>query len=299
MFGRHPATLYSAPQKDYQMSNHQDLAETVAGILFAKAQLRLNAMFAEHGALHPEQLPESVSTEILRRALVETAAVGFPSIDLPALSHDILSFMHSAFHAAAELIKLSGKVTDVFEPARGVDSAVVLAGYGLPVAPYDLEAMCIRAKPTNDIDAALALFSRGKTAFVGYDACSAPFCLFMTNCGRTLRQRVPHDPEFSELKMLFERDGGAALPVDPGRSFRPALGLFPRRPEDTISSVAMDVSPTTLIVLSAGWEVEGRRYGASSDGCLPVPLWLVHAVINQPGIAGAFRRAARAPASIQ
>jgi hypothetical protein len=28
--------------------------------------------------------------------------------------------------------------------------------------------------------------------------------------GRTLR---PHDPEFSELKMMFERDSGAALPV--------------------------------------------------------------------------------------
>jgi hypothetical protein len=156
------------------MSNHQDLAETVAGILFAKAQPRLNAMFAEHGALHPEQLPESVSTDILRRALVETPAVDFPSIDLAALSHDILSFMHSAFHAASERIKLSGN-TDVFEPARGVDSAVVLAGYGLSVAPYDLEAMCILAKPTNDIDAALTLFSRDKTAFVGYDVCSAPF----------------------------------------------------------------------------------------------------------------------------
>jgi hypothetical protein len=281
------------------MSNNYDLAETAAAILFEKAQPRLDALLAEHGALHPEQLPESVSTEILRRAIVETAAVDFPCTDLTALSHDILSFMHSAFHAASERISLSDKVTDVFEPARGVDSAVVLAGYGLSVAPYDLEAMCILAEPTNDIDSALALFSRDKTAFVGYDVCSAPFYLFMTNCGRTLRQRVPHDSEFSELKMLFERDGGATLPADPGRSFQPAVGLFPRRPEDTISSVAMEVSPTTLIVLCAGWEVEGQRYGASSDGYLPVPLWLVHAVINQPGIAGAFRRAARAPAPIQ
>ena len=135
--------------------------------------------------------------KILRRALVEAAAVDFPCTDLAALSHDILSFMHPAFHAASKRIGLSGKVTDVFEPARGVDSAVVLAGYGLPVAPYDLEPMCILAKPTNDIDAALALFSRDKTAFVGYDVCSAPLYLFMTNCCRTLRQRVLHDSEFS------------------------------------------------------------------------------------------------------
>ena len=281
------------------MSNRQDLAETAATILFEKAQPRLNALLAEHGALHPEQLPESVSTEILRRALVETAAADFPCTDLAALSHDILSFMHSAFHAASERISLSDKISDVFEPARGVDSAVVLAGYGLPAAPYDLEATRILEKPTNDIDAALALFSRDKTAFVGYDVCGAPFYLFMTNCGRTLRQRVPHDPEFSELKMLFERDDGAALPADPGRNCQPAVGLFPRRPGDTISSIAMDASPTALIVLCAGWEVDGQPYGASSDGYLPVPLWLVHAVINQPEIAGAFRRPARTPAPIQ
>jgi hypothetical protein len=43
----------------------------------------------------------------------------------------------------------------LLEPVRGVDRAVVLASFGLPVAPYDLEAMRIIAKQTKDIDTVL------------------------------------------------------------------------------------------------------------------------------------------------
>jgi hypothetical protein len=283
------------------MPNDCDLADTAAAILFEKAEPRLNALLAAHDASHAEQLPEAMSREIFRRALVETAAADFPCADLEALSHGIQSFTHSAFSAAFERVRLSKKSSDVFEPTRGVDSAVVLAGFGLPVAPYDLEATRILEKPSNDIDTVLALFSCDETAFVGYDVCDAPFYLFMTDCGRTLRQRVPHDPELSELKMLFERGDGAVWPPDPGRSFQPAVGLFPRRLGDTISAVAMDAGPTAgLIVLCAGWEVDGQPYGASSDGYLPVPLWLVRAAINEPDLARAFwHHSVRAPVSIQ
>jgi hypothetical protein len=241
-----------------------------------------------------------VSREIFRCALVETAAADFPCADLEALSHGIQSFTHPASCAALEQMSLSKTSSDVFEPARGVDSAVVLAGLGLPVAPYDLEAVCILEKPTKDIDTVLALFSRDKTAFVGYNVGEAPFYLFMTDCARTLRQRVSHDPEFSELKTLFECGDGAAWPPDPGISFQPAMGLFPRRPGDTISAVALDPGPTSgLIVLCAGWEVDGEPYGASSDGYLPVPLWLVRAAIDQPELASAFWPSVRASVPIQ
>ena len=135
---------------------------------------------------------------------------------------------------------------------------MVLAALGLAVAPYDLEATRILEKPSNDIDTVLALFSRDETAFVGYDVCDAPFYLFMTDCGRTLRQRVPYDPELSELKMLFERGDGAAWPPDPGRSFRPAVGLFPRRPGDTIWAVAMERGPDSRVD-RAVCRVESRR----------------------------------------
>jgi len=61
---------------------------------------------------------------------------------------------------------------------RGVYAAVVLAGFGLPVAPFDLLATRILAKPSNDIDTVLELFSSDKGALVGYNSCAAPFYSF-------------------------------------------------------------------------------------------------------------------------
>jgi hypothetical protein len=282
------------------MSNDHDLAESAAAILFQKAEVRFNALLAEHSGMQVEQLPQSVSREILRRALVDTAATDFPCADLDALSHGIQSFTHPAFCAALEQMKLSKKSSNVFEPARGVDSAIVLAGLGLPVAPYDLETARTLEKPSRDIDAVIALFSRDKTAFVGYDVCNAPFYLFMTDCTRTLLQRVPRDTAMFELKVLFERGDGAAWPPDHGRNFQPFMGLFPRRPGDTISTVAADAGATSgLIVLCAGWEVDGEPHGASSDGYLPVPLCLLHAAIDEPELARVFWYSVRAPEPIQ
>jgi hypothetical protein len=117
------------------MSNDYDLADTTAAILFEKAEPRFNALLAKHSALHAEQFPDSVSREIFRCALVETAAADFPCADLEALSHGIQSFTHPASCAALEQMSLSKTSSDVFEPARGVDSAVVLAGLGLPWLP--------------------------------------------------------------------------------------------------------------------------------------------------------------------
>jgi hypothetical protein len=72
------------------MLNDYDLA-----ILFEKAELRLSTLLAEHDALDAERLPEAVSREIFRRALVETAAADFPCADLEALSHGIQSILYA------------------------------------------------------------------------------------------------------------------------------------------------------------------------------------------------------------
>ncbi|MGC2199362.1 MAG: hypothetical protein WA633_04320 [Stellaceae bacterium] len=99
---------------------------------------------------------------------------------------------------------------------RGIHAAVVLAGYGLPVAPFDLEEMRIRAKTSNDIDTVLDLFSRDKGAYVGYSTRLAPFYLLLTDCISTLRRLVPVHPRLSEVKELFAR-ANQPLPPDPGR----------------------------------------------------------------------------------
>jgi len=75
---------------------------------------------------------------------------------------------------------------DAFEMTSGIYAAVVLAGYGLPVAPFDLEAMRILAKPSSDIDTVRALFSGDRGAYVGYSTCDAPFYLLLTDCVRSL-----------------------------------------------------------------------------------------------------------------
>ena len=94
------------------------------------------------------------------------------------LKHGFRSVTHPAFASVMERMALSCRSAgDAFEMARGIHAAVVLAGWGLPVAPFDLEAMRIRAKPSRDIDTVQALFSADKGAYVGYSTCDAPFYL--------------------------------------------------------------------------------------------------------------------------
>jgi hypothetical protein len=95
--------------------------------------------------------------------------------------------------------------------ARGIHAAVVLAGWGLPIAPFDLNAMRIKATPSNDIDVVQQMFSTEKGAYVGYNTCDAPFYVLLTDCVDTLRQLVPIHPSLAELRQLFAR-GGDSLP---------------------------------------------------------------------------------------
>ena len=111
------------------------------------------------------------------------------------LQHGFRSITHPAFLSAMDRMVVSCRSAgDAFEMARGVHAAIVLAGWGLPVAPFDLEAMCIRAKPSRDIDTVQTLFSADQGAYVGYSTCEAPFYLLVTDCISTLRQLVAAHP---------------------------------------------------------------------------------------------------------
>ena len=120
--------------------------------------------------------------------------------------------------------------------ARGVHAAVVLAGYGFPVAPFDPEGMRILAEPSGDIDTVLDLFSGDKGAYVGYSTCEAPFYLLLTDCVRTLRRLVPVHPRLSDVRELFARVG-RPLPPDSRQSFVHGMAIVGRQPGDTISTV--------------------------------------------------------------
>jgi hypothetical protein len=144
---------------------------------------------------------------------------------------------------------------------------------GLPVAPFDLAATRIRAKPSNDIDTVQALFSADKGAYVGYSTCDAPFYLLLTDCISTLRQLAPVHPMLSELRQLFARQG-ASLPSGPRQPFTPGMAVINRQPGDAISTVGL-IDPDQQggsIMFYAGWQVNGEPYGAANEGYLPVPV---------------------------
>jgi hypothetical protein len=52
------------------MFNRHALADKADAILFEKAEPRLAALFAEHGASHPRELPPAVASEIFQRAVI-------------------------------------------------------------------------------------------------------------------------------------------------------------------------------------------------------------------------------------
>jgi hypothetical protein len=277
-----------------------DILATKGAILFEKTERRLAALLAEHGASDPGELPRALQSQLLQRAILGTAAANFPAANLEMLKHGFRSLTHSAFLTAMERMTLSCRSPcDAFEMTRGIHAAVVLASFGLPVAPFDLGAMCILAKPSNDIDTVLDLFSRDKGAYVGYSSCEAPFYVLLTDCIRSMRRLVPTHPSLAEVKELFTRTG-RSLPADPGQSFIHGSAVIARQPEDTISTVAL-LDPDPMggsVVLYAGWQVNGEPYGTPNEGYMPVPGQLLRAVVNDPRVAYSFWPPGGAPASI-
>ncbi len=120
------------------MSGKHAFADEVGALLFQIAEPRINALLAAHGATDPSELPRGLVGEILRQAVIETAATNFPTANLTALDHGCRSFVHSAFVPAWDRVRsLTATGGDPFSMASGVDAAVLLAGFGLPVAPFD------------------------------------------------------------------------------------------------------------------------------------------------------------------
>jgi hypothetical protein len=270
------------------MFNRHAFADVAGAILMQKAEARLSALLAEHGVSDPGELPVPTQREMLQRALLETTAAVSPTANLEAMRHGFKSFTHPVFFPALERMRLATQGgSDAFAMTTGVYAAVVLAGFGLPVAPFDLMTQRILAQPSKDIDTVLELFSSDKGAFVGYNTCAAPFYVLLTDCVRTLRRLIPVHPRLSEVKLLFERNG-APLPTDPGINFEHGVGVIGRQPGDKISSVGLfdrSLDGGGSLWLYAGWQVDDEPHGAPNDGCMPVPVQLLRAIVNDMGIA--------------
>jgi hypothetical protein len=92
------------PLSEVLMFNHHALADRAGAILFEKAELRMNALLAEHGVSDPKELPPATAFEIFQRAVIETAAATFPTANVEMLTHGFRSFAHPAFSPAYERV---------------------------------------------------------------------------------------------------------------------------------------------------------------------------------------------------
>jgi len=268
------------------MSDSATLADFAITILAKKAEPRLRELLAEHGATGPEQVSKEIAGEIFRRAIIETAGLYFPEAQIEALSHGLRSFLHPEFFKSLERAKAQlSSNKDAFAMCLGIDLAVVLAGFGLPVAPFDRKIPQILATPSNDLDTVITAFRNRKTAFVGYSVSDLPFYMLITDCVRTLRHRLNTSPELADLRILFERTGQSI--GDPGVAFKHALILFPREAGDRISTIMLnDPSPNSgSIALFAGWRTDAGAEGAPNGGFLPVPMQFVSAAVNDLQVA--------------
>jgi hypothetical protein len=290
------------------MFNRDHPADEAGAPLYENVVPRVEALLAEYGASHPSELPHEVAAKILHSVLLKIVGPNCPTAALRLLIRavrrcvrDISSFGHPAFFPAWERVRLSARApANAFAMATGPDAAVVLAGYGFPVAPFEFGVgVGVLVEPSNDIDEVLAIFSRWTHAIVGYRSCDAPFYVLVTDCVRTLRERILSRPELSEARMLFERSG-TPLPSDPGQGFVPGIAVMTRQPGDTISSVGLhDPNPQAgSIALHAGWQIDGKSYGAPDDGHSPVPLQLLRAVVDDPTFGHALSRPISAPSPI-
>src|SRR3984893_14505416 len=90
----HPGKI---PLPEVTMFNRHALAGPAGFLLLMGVERRLEALFAEHGAAAPNELPRALQGELLRRAIVETTAAKAASADPNRLDHATRSLMHPLF----------------------------------------------------------------------------------------------------------------------------------------------------------------------------------------------------------
>jgi hypothetical protein len=216
-----------------------------------------------------------------------TAAESCPDARRDVLQHGMTAFRHPLFGPAFSRLKAGLDLpTDAFAFATGPDAAIVLAAFGLPVAPFDRKTPRILANPSNDIDVVARNFARWKTAYVCYSPCDIPFYMLLTDCVRTAPAQITAHPHLREAKQLLER-AGMELPKGPFPAFKHGIVLIPREPGDTISTAFLR-NPSAhegSVALYAGWTINDKRDGAPNDGFLPVPMQFLEGALKDPQIA--------------
>jgi hypothetical protein len=224
-----------------------------------------------------------IQEQLYREAVMETA-VHVPGVDLAMLSRVLDGIFRSDLSDAVQrLVGESGEVYDAFDFASGVDAAVLMAFFGLPVAPMERVSGAITSPLTNEIDAVVEAFATSKADLVGYSSALAPFYVLITDCQDTIAQVLKSEPKAARIADLFARDG-LPLPEPLGVPFVKACWIFRRRPNDRVGGL-MYLDPRDdwgSYFFFAGFVEDGEPKGAGPDGLKPISRQLLYALLRSP-----------------
>ncbi len=206
------------------MGQLDEIAIAAMNRAMQKAEPRLAEALSRHGVASPHELPPGIAGQVFQEVMLRTAAENFPGAQLDALKHGLGAFQHPLFGSAfARLKAQSRSPSDAFAMATGSDAAIVLAGLGLRVAPFDRKKPQILAEPDNDIDRVAQSFVKWKTAYVGFSP---------------MRTQITVRPELREVKELLMH-AGIELPSGLFPAFKHGLVLIPRKPDDSLSTISI------------------------------------------------------------
>lgn len=243
----------------------------------------LDRKLAERGVSDLGQLRRTEAEQLYRSALFEVAAKN-PTADLALLDRLVTALFRDDVMEALQRVR--AEIANGYPPIRaamGKDAALVLAFFGLPVAPLDLDTGDFLAPPSADFDQVAATFDAFPGATVAYSTCNAQFYVLFTECMNSLARMISEVSLGERVRALFERDN-QPLPQANHQPLTRGCGIFRRYPGETVGSFiyGAERDDAGLVVLYAGWTENGQPKGAVPGGRKYVPLQLVELLLGSP-----------------
>lgn len=251
--------------------------------LLEKAGRLLDAKVAAWGPQSFDELPPSAQETLYREAIMETA-VQVAGADLNLLSRVLDATFNPRFqHALKRTLSEINGAYDAFDLATGADHALLLAFFGLPVAPMETESGDLVGTPTTDMARVVDMFDNTDAHLVGYITSQAPFYVIFGDCQDSLAEHIANTPKLERVRALFERDG-LPLPTPQGEPFVKVCGLFRRYPGEEVGGLMyMDPHPDRgSFMLYAGWTEANVSKGVVQGGRKPVPRQLLYTLLQMP-----------------
>ena len=277
----------SEPNDDTTAAEHA-FAEAVFQRLAAAAEPILKRKLSDFGIVDFKTLGRDERARLFRESMLEAAALTNPMADFDMLRRSITAMTNDRFSRALAACRsdLSAKF-GAFDPVQGREAGILLAGFGLPVMPLDRKTMSPLGAAASTIEGADEIFSRAKTAFVGYTPAQAPFHLMVTDCINTLQSMIIAHPAFAGIRSIMERDG-RGLPKKSAPPFKHACLLVAKTAEDQVESyLHMDPSPNRgSAILVSGWMEDGIPSGTFANGVFFVPKQLLAEILDNPQLIG-------------